>query len=241
MTDKDNMPKVVNWIGYLAITLLVTIPLAVLTVRAGAWQQGLLLYALSCLGSLLVLLVAGAVMALPRFAHCRSAVRNRALLAVPGSLLLLSLVLGRGDYPPIHDITTDLDNPPVFAAAGQVRGKGSNSLALKPEVIAAQAAAYPDLKTLVTRDPIEQAFERALETAASLGWEVYHQDLNAGTIEAVDTTAVMAFKDDVVIRINTDADGTLVDLRSVSRVGISDLGANAARIREFFQAFTEQD
>ena len=70
---------------------------------------------------------------------------------------------------------------------------------------------------------------------------MYHQDLNAGTIEAVDTTAIMGFKDDVVIRINTNAEGTLVDLRSVSRVGVSDLGANAARIREFLQAYQDQD
>lgn len=241
MTETAKNPAVVNWIGYLAITMLVTIPLAVLTVRAGAWQQGLLLYALSCLGSLLVLLLAGVVIALPRFANWRRATRLRALFALPGSLLLLSLVLGRGDYPPIHDITTNLENPPVFTTAQKVRGTGSNSLALKPDVMEAQAAAYPDLQTLVTNQPIEKAFQKALETAADLGWEVYHQDLNAGTIEAVDTTAIMGFKDDVVIRINTNAEGTLVDLRSVSRVGVSDLGANAARIREFLQAYQDQD
>ena len=77
--------------------------------------------------------------------------------------------------------------------------------------------------------------------ATAWPWEVYHKDLNAGVIEAVDTTAIMGFKDDVVIRLNTNADGTLVDLRSVSRVGISDLGANAARIRSFLQIFREQD
>ena len=60
---------------------------------------------------------------------------------------------------------------------------------------------------------------------------------NAGFIEAVDTTAIMAFKDDIVIRVRSNADGTLVDLRSVSRVGVSDLGTNADRIREFREAF----
>ncbi|TDG16010.1 DUF1499 domain-containing protein [Seongchinamella unica] len=220
---------------------MVTIPVAVLTVRSGAWQQGLLLYAISCAGSALLLLVGVVVLALPRYARWRKATGNRALFAIPGTLLLLTLLAGRGDYPPIHDITTDLQDPPQFVTAGKVRGEASNSLALQPEVLEAQAVAYPDLRTLVTSESIETAFERALDTAEELGWEVYHQDLNAGVIEAVDTTAIMGFKDDVVIRVNTNAEGTLLDLRSVSRVGISDLGANAARIRDFLQAFEQQD
>ncbi|RLQ23796.1 DUF1499 domain-containing protein [Seongchinamella sediminis] len=240
MTTTSKTPAVINWTGYLAITLLVAIPLAVLTVRSGAWQQGLLLYAVACAGSALALLLALLLMALPRYALWRKDTRMRALFAIPGTLLLLSLLAGRGDYPPIHNISTDLQNPPQFVTAGKVRGNASNSLALQEEVIEMQARAYPDLQTLVINDSIETAFERALATADELGWEVYHQDLNSGVIEAVDTTAIMGFKDDVVIRLNTNADGTLVDLRSVSRVGISDLGANAARIRAFFQAFKER-
>jgi uncharacterized protein (DUF1499 family) len=90
---------------------------------------------------------------------------------------------------------------------------------------------------LTTGLPIDQAFDRAVTVAGELGWEIYHQDRNTGVIEAVDTTAIMAFKDDVVIRLRTNADGTLVDMRSVSRVGISDIGANAKRIRAFQEAF----
>ena len=241
MTVATKNPASINWIGYLAITLLISIPLAVLTVRSGAWQQGLLLYALSCAGSALVLLVALLLMVMPRFATWRGALRNRALFTIPGSLLLLSLLAGRGDYPPIHDITTDLEDPPVFVTAGKVRGDESNSLTLQAEVLEAQAAAYPDLQTLIISDSIENAFDRALATARDLGWEVYHRDLNAGIIEAVDTTAIMGFKDDIVIRLNTNAEGTLVDLRSTSRVGIGDLGANAARIRNFLQTYQQQD
>lgn len=241
MSATPRNPAVINWTGYLAITLLITIPVAVLTVRSGAWQQGLLLYAIACAGSAVVLLLALLLMALPRYAAWRSATRIRALFAIPGTLLLLLLLAGRGDYPPIHNISTDLENPPQFVTAAERRGQGSNSLALDAEVIEMQAEAYPDLQTLVIDEPIESAFERALATADKLGWEVYHQDLNSGVIEAVDSTAIMGFKDDVVIRLNTNADGTLVDLRSVSRVGISDLGANAARIRAFFQAFEQQD
>jgi len=86
---------------------------------------------------------------------------------------------------------------------------------------------------------IDAAFDRALQMAQALGWEIYHQDRNAGVIEAVDTTAIMAFKDDVVIRVRSNAQGTLLDLRSVSRVGVGDLGANAKRIRTFEQRFQE--
>lgn len=241
MTATAKNPATINWIGYVALTLLVTIPVAILTVRSGAWQQGLLLYSVSCAGSALVLLVALLIMALPRFAPWRRAAQIRALFAIPGTLLLLSVLAGRGDYPPIHDITTDLQNPPQFVTAAKIRGDGSNSLALQTEVLEMQAGAYPDLQTLVISDSIEEAFEQALATAGELGWEVYHQDLNSGVIEAVDSTAIMGFKDDVVIRLNTNAEGTLVDLRSVSRVGIGDLGANAARIRGFLEAFREQD
>ena len=83
----------------------------------------------------------------------------------------------------------------------------------------------------------EPAFARALEVARAMGWEIYHQDRNAGVIEAVDSTRIMAFKDDVVIRLQAAGEGTRIDLRSVSRVGRSDLGANAERIRAFTRAF----
>lgn len=236
MTDTTNTPKLINWIGYLIITLLVMLPIAVLTVRSGAWQQGLMLYAISCLGAALLLILAVVLMILPKFAPWRSAIGKRALFALPGTVLLLSL-LGGGDYPPIHDITTDTSDPPVFTAAPEQRGDGSNSLEIKADFIDAQKAAYADLNTLVTDVAVEDAFAQARATAEALGWEIYYEDLNAGIIEAVDTTAVMGFKDDVVIRLRTNAQGTLIDLRSVSRVGLSDLGANAARIRRFLETF----
>jgi uncharacterized protein (DUF1499 family) len=124
--------------------------------------------------------------------------------------------------------------------AEQQRGAGANALVIDQEVIALQQAAYPDLQTLTTTQSMDDAFDRALQVATDLGWEIYHQDRNAGVIEAVDTTAIMAFKDDIVIRVRTNAQGTLVDLRSVSRVGEGDIGANAKRIRAFSEAFQQQ-
>jgi len=227
-------PGLVNWVGYLAITLLLALPIAVLAVRSGEWQQGLLLYAIGCFGAAILLLLAMVLMLLPRYSSWRKGIAGRALLAVPGTVLLLSLLAG-GNHPRIHDISTDLQDPPVFTAALQQRGANSNSLETDPETAALQAAAYPELQTLRSTVGYEDMFDRAVRVATAMGWDIYLQDRNAGVIEAVDTTTVMGFKDDVVIRLRTNADGTLVDLRSVSRVGVGDLGANARRISAFLE------
>jgi uncharacterized protein (DUF1499 family) len=235
---KTNTPGVlINWTGYIAVTLLLLLPVSVLTVRSGAWQQGLLLYALSCLGCVLVLGLCGILLLLPRYANARGAILGRMLIALPGAVLLISLLAGRGDYPPIHDVTTDIKDPPVFTMAMEQRGESANSLEIDPQAISAQQQAYPDVQTIRTSLDIEAAFDRAVAVAGDLGWDIYHQDRNAGVIEAVETTAIMAFKDDIVIRVRSNAQGTKVDLRSVSRVGIGDIGANAKRIRAFQQAF----
>jgi hypothetical protein len=233
------MPAIVKWTGYLALTLLAALPIAVLTVRAGAWQQGLLLYAISCLGSLILLALFGLLWLLPRYSDWRPAVSKRALFTLPGAALLVITMLGSGDYPAIHDISTDLADPPVFSAAEQQRGPDSNSLQTDPATSALQAEAYPDLATIVTARPFDEVFDSAVQVATDMGWDIYFQDRNAGIIEAVATTALMNFKDDVTIRLRTNAEGTLIDLRSVSRVGVSDLGANAERIRAFQQALLQ--
>lgn len=236
MANFSSNSRMVTWAGYLGITLLLLLPLSVLTVRSGAWQQGLLLYALACAGSSLLLLGCAVMLALPRYRPFGRAIVGRSLLVLPGALLLFSLLGSRG-VPPIHDISTDVADPPVFEQALSLRGASANSLETEPETINQQLDAYPDVKTLRSDLAIEQAFARALAVAEALHWEITRSDLDAGIIEAVDTTRVMGFKDDVVIRLRTDAEGTLVDLRSVSRVGVSDLGANAARILQFIEQF----
>lgn len=237
--EQQRRPGLVNWLGYLALTFLLALPLAVLTVRSGAWQQGLLLYALSCLAAVILLVLAAILLLLPRFAPWRRAIGARALLTLPGALLFLAIA-GGGNYPPIHDISTDLEDPLVFSAAPQQRGASANSLETAPETVEQQRAGYPDLQTLQTETSYDAVFDAVVQTATELGWEIYLQDRNAGVIEAVATTAIMGFKDDVIVRVRTNADGSLVDVRSVSRVGLSDLGANAQRIRDFQQALRER-
>jgi hypothetical protein len=227
MNGARKPPLLLRWTGRLAIVALLALPVAVIMVRAGLWRQGLLLYALACLGGALLLAWCAVLLCLPRSASWRGALLRAAALALPGALLLLLLLARRGDYPPIHDVTTDPGNPPLFTRAAVVRGSGANSLALAPEVLRLQREAYPELRPLLTRRPPDEAFDRALQVARDLGWEIYHQDRRAGT------TPIMGFKDDVVIRVRGDEGGARLDLRSVSRVGIGDLGANARRISLF--------
>jgi len=237
MNNKTLPPRLITWTGYLALTFILLLPIAVITVRAGQWQSGLGLYALASLGSVLILLIAVILLLMPRFAPWRANIGKSALLALPGALLILSVLGTRGNLPPIHDITTDVIDPPEFVTAEKERGENANPLTIKPDYIEQQKAAYPDLQALRTVLSEEDAFTRALEVASALGWRVYHENRTTGIIEAVDTTGIMAFKDDVVIRVRTDAAGTKLDLRSVSRVGVGDLGANAKRIRAFQTAF----
>ena len=238
MDQSIKTPGLVIWTGYLAITLLLVLPVSVLTVRSGAWQQGLLLYAIACLGSVLLILLSTLLLLLPRLAQWRKKIGVNMLFALPGTALLLSLA-GGGNSPVIHDVTTDTGDPPTFTVAVQERGSNANTLDINSEVIALQQQAYPDLQTLRSNLSIDEAFNRSVQVATDLGWEIYRQDRNAGMIEAVDTTRIMAFKDDVVIRLRTNAQGTLLDLRSVSRVGEGDIGANAKRIRAFGEAFQQ--
>lgn len=228
----------IRWPGYLAWVFLALLAISVLMVRSGEWQQGLALYALSGLLSMLLLAVFAVLFLMPRLRDQRPATLRRALPAVPGSALLL-LAMSASGAPPIHDITTDTDDPPRFEKAPALRGPDSNPLEIRAEVIEQQKAAYPDLATLRSPRSFTRSYNQALTTARAMGWDITREDPNAGYIEAVATTPIMNFHDDVVIRVRTNEDGSLVDLRSVSRVGRSDLGANAERIREFLDAFRD--
>ena len=136
--------------------------------------------------------------------------------------------------PAIHDITTDLANPPVFVKAAALRGKDDHPVAYDgAKVGELQKGAYPDLAPLVLAAPAPKAFEAATTTLTEMGLEIVYFDPAQGRIEAVATSPLFGFKDDVVVRVVTAADGTRVDMRSKSRVGRNDFGINTKRIRTF--------
>jgi uncharacterized protein (DUF1499 family) len=167
------------------------------------------------------------------------------------ALLVAALLIGLGtawvpwngyrtvrSLPFIHDITTDTEQPPEFVAVVPLRAGATNPVDYPGEETAAQQReAYPDVRPLVLEQAPGAAFERALDTARGQGWKIVAAVPEEGRIEATATTFWFGFKDDVVIRITPLESGTRIDIRSKSRVGRSDVGANAARIRKFLGAF----
>ncbi|MCP5058454.1 MAG: DUF1499 domain-containing protein [bacterium] len=165
--------------------------------------------------------------------------RNLAWLGVgSGTVMLLVLLATAGpsrNVPPINDISTDLDDPPAFSVDPADRARDmAYPEDFKPQV----RTAYPDLAAQPTAAEPARALELAEATAKKLGWEVVAVEAAAGTVLARDTTGIFQFVDDIVVRVRpAEGGGSLVDVRSKSRDGRSDLGANAARIRRFQAAY----
>ena len=139
-----------------------------------------------------------------------------------------------GGAPPIHDITTDTNDPPQFVDILPLRAGARNSAVYGGSRVAAlQQAAYPDIAPVDLMIEPAAAFAKALAIANAMGWALVATDSSSGRIEATATTRVFRFRDDVVIRIRPRDGGSRLDIRSVSRLGGRDLGKNASRIREF--------
>lgn len=142
--------------------------------------------------------------------------------------------------PHINDITTDTGDPPPLVVTLQLRREAQTSAAYPGASFAdPQHAAYPDIQPIKLAVPPADAFKRVDRVAEAMGWEVVARapgdGRGDGRLEAVDTTAWFGFQDDIVVRIRPDGAGSRIDIRSKSRVGSSDLGANARRIRDFTQ------
>lgn len=136
--------------------------------------------------------------------------------------------------PAIHDISTDVTNPPAFKAVLPLRKNAPNSPIYGGTPVAdEQLQAYPDIKPMQLQRSPQAVFDAALKVAQTMGWKIQAQDPTQGHIEATATTFWYGFKDDVVIRIRASNRGTRLDIRSESRVGKSDVGKNAERIRDF--------
>lgn len=140
--------------------------------------------------------------------------------------------------PPIHDISTDTSNPPLFLVLDDSREGARNSLVYGGTDIAEQQqSAYPDIIPVHTRLDPDTAFAKAIAIGESMGWEMVARDDENRRFEATARTAIFHFADDVVLVVTPDGDASRLDLRSVSRIGRGDRGVNAARIRAFISAF----
>ena len=184
--------------------------------------------------------IAATILALIGLAWGRGTARHTAAIALVFGLVSLYFPLrfqqAAGAVPPIHDITTDIVTPPQYVEVAALRRelKVPNGLELPPEVISQQVAAYPEIQPLFLPLAPADAYQKTLALVRTRGWEVVADDAAGRRIEATATTFWFRFKDDVALRVSAMPDGTSrVDMRSVSRIGRSDIGTNARRIREF--------
>jgi hypothetical protein len=170
--------------------------------------------------------------------------RNRALIGLAVGLGLLIVVLAAastgGSAPPINDISTDLEDPPSFADASLVSDSSGRDAGrdmsypaeFKPIVL----EGYPDLEPLRLAAAPSAAYAAAVATAESMGWEIVARDPGRGRFDAQSVSSLFRFVDDITVRVQPDGSGSRIDMRSKSRDGRSDMGANAKRIRAYFAA-----
>jgi uncharacterized protein (DUF1499 family) len=145
----------------------------------------------------------------------------------------------RTTVPPIHDITTDTENPPAFQAVLPARkAENANTEVYGgPDVAKAQKGAYADIAPVSLPLPAAEAFKKALDTAKAMsGWMIVASDPQSGRIEASQSSFWFGFTDDVVIRVTADGAGSRIDMRSEARQGRSDFGKNAERVRKYLAA-----
>src|SRR5689334_3033025 len=209
------------------------------------YRTGFLILRWTLYGGVAIIVVAVAGLILGLLART-----GRSLLVSLVTLVLLAAVAAvpvgalrsAGRVPPIHDITTDLDDPPRFVAVLPLRQGAPNTAEYAGAALAAQQrAGYPGLAPARFAAPRDQVFARAVEVARGLGWQIVAAVPAEGRLEATDRTRWFGFRDDVVVRVAAEGTGTRVDVRSVSRVGRSDLGTNARRIRRFEEALERTD
>ncbi|ABG38918.1 conserved hypothetical protein [Paraglaciecola sp. T6c] len=164
-----------------------------------------------------------------------------AVLALIAVGLPMSMMSKAKSVPPIHDISTDLVNPPKFVAIVALRADAPNPVEYAGEETAKQQRdAYPELTTQKYSQSTEQLFDATQAAINDLGWELVNSDKSLGLVEATDTTGWFGFKDDVVVRIRTTGEESFLDVRSKSRVGKSDLGKNAERIHSLIDAINSK-
>jgi len=220
------------YLGLLAVLLLVV---AGPGYRMHLWGlSALLLVPIAFLFGLIAVIISLA--GLKRTSHLPG--RGLAVTGLLAGLLAIGISgsnIFRAMKNPIHDVSTDTNDPPQFRAVLASRGTGPivNPTTWDQKTAEIQRRIYPDIQPLDMNMPPQQAFDRALAAARGMGWMIDSSDPATGHIEATATTFWYGFKDDVAIRVVAHGSGSRVDVRSESRIGQSDVGANARRVRAY--------
>lgn len=156
------------------------------------------------------------------------------LLSLPLVFFIVNFEYAARAYPPINDITTDMEDAPNFWDV-------PNPVIYPGERVAEfQKKSYPDLKPLEVAMASDKVFRLASDVAKEMGWEIIIENGDDMQIEAVDTSLLFGFKDNVVIRLQESGDGSRIDVRSHSRLGKIDRGVNAKRIRQYMQKLEQR-
>ena len=237
--------RVATLSAYLGVAGLLAVVLGPLGIQAGVVPAfaGFVVFAFGGLVCGLLALVLGSIGLWRTRAAAGREGRGRALRGALCGVAILAIVAnaasaGRG-LPRINDITTNPGDPPVFVHAGLLPGNEGRDLAYPGASFAdQQRAGYPDLATIRIEAALPDAFQRSVATAEALGWVITYSDPPGGVLEATQTSRIFRFVDDIVVRLRADGAATLIDVRSKSRVGKGDLGANAKRIRAFKEEIT---
>lgn len=240
--------------GWLILLLGLGAPLAFVLAAGGSgiglwdWKAGLAALPWIALTAVLTLFLAIIFIVLNRRKgrKTRWPLLGTGMLATLGFLgFLIPYVTAIMTLPAIHDITTDLADPPQFTALAlradnwdNIPGADNGDLrGMNPRQrwATVHQDAYPDIRSVRIDQPVAVVIEKAKRLAEDRGWKIVSVDPASGNLEATDTISLFRFKDDVVIRARAAENGaaSIIDMRSVSRVGVHDLGANAKRVRQF--------
>ena len=237
---EDPTSRLAIWARRFALFSIIVVLLGIIIGRAGFLE---IIPSLAVIGGSLILSIIAVVLALGAFVIIwRDGLAGFGMaitaFAIGVGILVYPAYLGTKAYwlPAISDITTDPIDPPRFEAIARLRGRDANPI-LYAGLRAAelQKAAYPNIVPLILPVPPGAAFEAAMSVMTRrklrpVDARPPQAGRRDGRIEVVFRTPVMGFRDDVVIRIRPDPDGSRIDLRSTSRYGRHDFGTNAARV-----------
>lgn len=240
-TKPGLLAKFVFIVGPIALAAL---PVGALGCRFGLWEftTGL---AMVSTGVVLATIVSVLGIATLVFVYTRRRTADRipALIGLAASVVVFALMAPQYmalSLPMTNDVATDRDDPPTFDHLAANREQGANFLDYTEEEARVQAEGYPDLVGIRAAGDAGEHFQKSVVIARTLGWDVVSKDADTGRIEAIATTFWFGFEDDLVIRVRREDDESVVDLRSASRIGLHDLGANAERVRAFVELWNDR-
>jgi len=240
--SEQPMSRLAIWARRTALFSLAATLIAIIIVRSGALD---IVPALSTLAGALVLALVAILLAFAAgiaiWREGVGGVREAVTALLVGvALVAYPLYLGVKAYrlPAIYDVTTDPIDPPRFEAIARLRPRDANPVTYAGLYTAEQQrAAYSDIEPDLTNSSPQEAYDAALKVITKRKWHIVDARPpqpaapREGRIEAVARTPILGFRDDIVVRVRATTDGARIDVRSASRYGRHDLGANAARVR----------